>query len=367
MKLSSHRRLLADGLQAAGHAVSGRSTLPILSNVLLDAKANQLRLLASDLEIWMECMIPLSVEEEGAITVPARVLGEVVGSLPEAEVSLEADQTRLTIRSGRSEYSIQGLPADEFPAAPDVGDACTVGLKQAALRRLIRNTLFAASVDETRAILTGALMVVGKDSLKFVVTDMHRLAVDVTAAQGSAAEPKSVIVPSRALHELFRVLSGEDDPEVSVKVGESQAVFDLGDLRLVSRLIEGQFPNYERVIPAETERRLVVARDELLAAIKRAAIVARAEANKVVLRAREGMLSIEAESSDLGKAHEEVEVELEGEAVEIAFNADYLIDVLAALENESVAVSLSGPLNPGVIRPSDGGNYIYVVMPMQML
>jgi len=367
VKLSSHRRLLAEALQSVGHAVSGRSTLPVLSNVLLEAKGKQLRLLASDLEIWMDCTLPVTMQEEGAVTLPARVLGEVVASLPEAEVSLEADETQLTLRCGRSEYRIQGLPADEFPAAPEVAEGCTLKLKQAALRRLIRNTLFAASVDETRAILTGALMICSDDSIKFVATDMHRLAVDAAEAKGSVAEVKSVIVPSRALHEVARVLSAEEDPEIEVKVGESQVVFNLGDLKVVSRLIEGQFPNYERVVPSETDKRLVASREDLLAAIKRAAIVARAEANKVVLRSKDAQLSIEAESGDLGKAHEEVEVTLEGEPVEIAFNADYLIDVLSALENDSVAISLSGPLSPGVVRPSEGGDYIYVVMPMQML
>ena len=367
MKLSAHRRLLAEAVQTAGHAVSGRSTLPILSNVLLEAQGSQLRLLASDLEIWMECMIPITAEEEGAITVPARVLGEVVGSLPDAEIALESDETRLTLRCGRSEYSIQGLPAEEFPSAPEVGDACTLTLKQAALRRLIRSTLFAASVDETRAILTGALMICAKDSIKFVATDMHRLAVDAVEAQGTVAEPRSVIVPSRAMHELSRVLSGEDDPDLNVKVGESQAVFELGELTVVSRLVEGQFPNYERVIPAETDKQIVADREEFLAAVRRASIVARAEANKVVLRAKEGVLGIEAESGELGKAHEEIEVQLEGDAVEIAFNADYLIDVLSALDSESVTLSLSGPLSQGVLRRSEGGQYIYVVMPMQML
>lgn len=367
MKLSSSKKDLYEGLQSVARAVSGRSTLPILSNVMLETKDNVLRLLATDLEIWMECTIPVEAADSGAITVPAKVVSEVVGSLPEAKIVMQSEDSKaLNVTCGRSQYVIQGLPAEEFPTAPRVGKETTLEISQPALKDLIKRVIFAASMDETRLILTGALLVWDGNTLRLVATDMHRLAVDSLVTEGTHEKALSVIVPGRALNEVLRSLSSDPEQKVSIAIGDNQIMFSLGHLVVVSRLIEGQFPNWERVIPSESDKRLVLERTAFAAAVRRAAIVARSEANKVLLRTQNGTLSIQAQSGDVGQAYEEIEVTLEGEDVEIAFNAEYLLDVMGIIETDQVEFGLTGPLSPGVIRPSGDSPYLYVVMPMQM-
>jgi DNA polymerase-3 subunit beta len=366
MKLTAQRKDVAEALHIVGRGVSGRSTLPILSNVLLEVGKKRLRLLATDLEMWVECGIDVEAAEDGSVTVPARVLGELVDRFGEGPVAMElaAEGSPLTVTSGKAQYEIQCLPAQEFPAAPQVIDGSTIKMAQGDLRRLIRSVIFAASGDETRAVLTGAMLRCEGDGVMLVATDMHRLAVNGGAASVTG-EPAQAVIPSRALNEVARAATGEG--EVVISLGEGQIRFEVGDVCVVSRLVEGQFPDYKRVIPEQPQQQLVVNREELLTAIRRAAVLARAEANKVVLRAQEGVLSIRAESADVGRGSEQVAVQLEGGEIEIAFNAEYLIDVLSVLEAESVEIGLTGPLSPGIVRPTDGAQFIYVVMPMAIL
>jgi DNA polymerase-3 subunit beta len=367
VKLSSSKRELYEGLQSVTRAVSGRSTLPILSNVMLEAKEGRLRLLATDLEIWMECSVPVEMAQGGAITLPAKVVSEVVGSLPEAKVELQGEEGKaVTISCGHSQYVIQGMAAEEFPSPPRVGKEVTMQVGQGAFKDAVRSVILAASMDETRLILTGVLLTWDGQVLKLAATDHHRLAVNSVAAEGDQGKEVSVIVPSRALAEVLRALSAEAEEKLTITIGDNQIMFRLDGLVVTSRLIDGQFPNYERVIPTESDKRVTADRGELAAAVKRAAIVARTEANKVMLRSSRGVLSIEATSGEVGQAHEEVAIELEGEDLEIAFNAEYLMDVLAVLDSQQVQLGLTGPLSPGVIRPGDDSPYLYVVMPMQM-
>jgi len=367
VKLSSSKKELNEGLQSVSRAVSGRSTLPILSNVMLEAKEGALRLLATDMELWMESRVAVEVAEEGTITIPAKVVSEVVGSLPEAKISLQAEDSKaLTLACGHSQYVIQGMPAEEFPNPPRVGKETTLELPQAAFREVIKSVIFAASVDETRLILTGAQLAWDGQVLRLVATDMHRLAVNSITTGGKPEKELVVIVPSRALSEVMRCLASEGEEKISITVGENQIVFNLGDLVVTSRLIEGQFPNWERVIPTESDKRVTADRAALATALKRAAIVARTEANKVTLRTNNGIMNILAESGEVGRAYEEVEIKLEGEDLEVAFNAEYLLDVMGVIETPAVEMGLTGPLSPGVIRPSGESAYLYVVMPMQM-
>jgi DNA polymerase-3 subunit beta len=352
--------------------VSGRTTLPILNNLLLDAQGDALRIVAYDMEIGAQSSVPIEVVEEGAVTVPARMLVDVVASLPDATVEMRSeDRGVLGLNCGRSEYRINGLPADEYPALPEVSGEVTFEVTQAGMRDLIRATIFASSTDETRAILTGILMKRGDAGVQMVATDSYRLAVKTASAEAikseSGKDDWQVIVPARALQELNRMLDpGDEDTAVKVFVAEQQIRFEVGPYILVSRLIEGQFPNYDRVIPSETDRKVVVNREDLQAAIKRAAIVARAEASKLVFQSKEGALTITAESGEVGRAHEELAAQVEGEDIEIAFNAEYLSDVLAVIGSDTVVWELSGPLSSGLLKGSDDPDYLYVVMPMQL-
>jgi DNA polymerase-3 subunit beta len=365
MNVSVARKTLAEALHSVSRGVSGRSTLPILSNVLLEAQGSELRLLASDLEMWIEQRVPVKVLEEGAITVPARVLGELVDRFGEGDVTMQtSDEAMLAVAWSKSSYQIQALPAEEFPAPPRVTNGTKVTLSQASLKEVLRSTIFAASQDETRAVLTGGLLIWEAGELSIIATDMHRLAINKTKADGKG-EAIRAVVPARALHEVARALAGEEQAEISA--GEAQIRFDIGALAVISRLVEGQFPNYERVVPQSSEQRLVVNREEFHTAIRRAAVMARLEANKVVLRGKEGTLSIQAETADLGRGSEELPVELEGGEVEVAFNAEYLMDALSVMDCESVELGLTGALSPGLLRPVGDTPFIYVVMPMAIL
>jgi DNA polymerase-3 subunit beta len=370
VKIICNQSVLHEALQHVGRVVSGRTTLPILSNVLLEARGDRLRVVAYDMEIGAQSSVATQREEEGAITVPARVLADVVASLPSATVEMETrERSLLRLACGRSQYNINGLPAEEYPALPEVGGAVAFEVPQGVLREMIRTTVFAVSTDETRAILTGVLLRRDQDGMRIVATDSYRLALRVIPkgdTDGTGAW--EVIVPARALQELSRMLDpAATETPARIRASEQQILFEVGPYTLVSRLIEGQFPNYQRLLQQQDARwRMVLNRQELLAAIRRAAIMARAEASKLVFRTGEGSLKISAESADLGQASEELPAKIEGGELEIGFNAEYLTDVLSVLESEDVTWELTGPLSPGVVKASDDPDYLYVVMPMQL-
>lgn len=368
MNFTCSKRLFHEALQSVSRAVATRSTLPILGNVLLEARDGQLKLVTTDLEIGMTCMIPLDGGESGAVTVPERIIQDVVSNLAaDTDLNISDDERNLlTISAGKSKYTIHGLPADEFPALPEVPSDTVISFPAQAIRDLVRKTLFAASTDEGRVILTGCLLTWDGQTATMVATDTHRLGVKHVAVSGQFTKPVSVIIPSRALQELLRLL-GNSEEMVEVAVGESQVRFTFGRVQLVTRLIEGQFPAYERVIPPESQKHMVANRQEFYEAVRRASIVARTESNKLILKSEDSTLIITAKTGEVGEAREELTINLEGEPVEIAFNAEYLQDVLGVLDTETVELGLTGPLNPGLLTANGEPDYIYVVMPMQML
>lgn len=381
MNFTCQKRVFQEALQSISRAVATRSTLPILGNVLLDVREDRLKLVTTDLEIGMTCEAPLEGPESvGAVTVPERIIQDVVSNLSaDADLTISADERNLlTISAGKSKYTIHGLPADEFPALPEVSSETVITIPAPLLRDLVRKTQFAASTDEGRVILTGCLLTWDGQTATMVATDTHRLAIKHVAVGGQFNAPVSVIIPSRALQELLRLLGGSEE-NVEVAVGESQVRFAVnekfhiptGDIliqqQLISRLIEGQFPAYERVIPPASQKQVIANRQELYDAVRRASIVARTESNKLIMKSEDSTLVITAKTGEVGEAREELTINLEGEPVEIAFNAEYLQDVLSVLDTETVELGLTGPLNPGLLRADGEPDYTYVVMPMQML
>jgi DNA polymerase-3 subunit beta len=370
------RKDLYEAVQTVGRAVSGRSTLPILSHVLVQPQGDgSLRLTATDLEMWMECSLPARLQasldaddEATGFTAPARVFTEMLGALPDADVLLERPDggNKIQVRCARSDYNILGLPAEEFPAPPDVTATASFTLPGELLRDMIRHVLFAVSTDETRPILTGVLLAFDGKSLKMVATDTHRLAVRTAKLDGGEGTA-TAIIPARAMNELLRLASDEEPVTVSLAAG--QARFEVGKTTMVTRLLEGQFPNYERVIPTSFDRKLTLETEEFARAVKRVAIVARDNANRVVLETEGAQLVLSAESGTVGSAREEIEVAREGDDIQIAFNARYLGDVLAISETEGVVLELTEPLRPGILRPigDKATDYLCVLMPMQVI
>ncbi len=386
------RRDLYDGIQMVGKAVSTRTSLPILTHVLIkqDAETGKISLTATDLEMWIEHTLP-SYQESigglgpgGAATAPSKNLSELLSAMPDAGVELiaeggEGSSYALHLRCNRANYKLLGLSPDEFPPVPKLTGDTTFRVAKSDLRDAVKQTVFAVSADESRPILTGILLSYKEGKLLAVATDTHRLAVRSLATTEGSGPDLQAVVPARAMNEVLRMAAGEEG-FITVALSENQVQFRVEDEKngsgttLITRLIDGQFPSYERVVPQSHDKTVNIQRDDLLSALKRASIVAReGSANRVILRsAGDGAgdkLTITAQSGNLGDAFEEIEVARnEDEApVEIAFNAKYLIDVLSVLDSPGLALELTESLRPGVVRPSESDDYFCVLMPMQVV
>jgi DNA polymerase-3 subunit beta len=360
---------LARGLQIVSRAVSARSTLPVLNNVLLRTEDGGLKLTATNLEIGITYWVPGKIETAGAMTVPARLLTDIVNSLPANErVDLEQQaQEMLHITAGRFETHVKGIDAEEFPAIPSAGERPTTRIPQNVLRGALEEVTFAAATDEARPILTGVLARFEGNQLTLAAADNYRIAVK-TIPILDPVEETSVVVPARSLHELSRVLADTDDPiDLVLSPSRNQVLFHLEGVDLVSRLIDGQFPNYQQVIPKSYTTRATVDRDQLLKAVRLASLIASSSANIVKLHVgqdAETGLTVSA-AADVGDNKSDVEAQVEGDGTTIAFNARYLIDVLANVGADQFSIELNGPLSPGVFRPVDDGQYVHVVMPVK--
>lgn len=369
MKLSVMQENLARGLSVVSRAVSNRSTLPVLSNVLLKTEDAGLKLTATNLEIGITYWVPGKIESDGATTVPAKLLTDLVNSLPSGDrvdLTLQALDT-LHLRCGRFESHIKGIDADEFPAIGAAGERPTTRIAQNVLRKALTEIVFAAASDEARPILTGVLAKFEGDRLTLAAADNYRIAVKTIPILDAVAET-SVVIPARALNELARILADVDDPvEVVLAAGRNQVLFHLDGIDLVSRLIDGQFPNYQQVVPQSHTTRAILDREELLRAVRPAALIAHESANIVKLQISsdgEPGITVSA-NAEVGDHVGQVEATVEGDGTTIAFNARYLADVLTNVTADQFALELNGPLSPGVFKPVGDDQYIHVVMPVR--
>jgi DNA polymerase III subunit beta len=369
VKLSVMQENLARGLSVVSRAVSTRSTLPVLANVLLRTEDAGLKLTATNLEIGITYWVPGKIETDGATTVPARLLTDLVGSLPASErVDLELQGAdTLHLRSGRFATHVKGIDADEFPTIQTAGERPTTRISQKVLRQALDETVFAAATDEARPILTGVLARFEGDKVTFAAADNYRIAVRTIEVM-DPVEAVSVVIPARALGELGRILADTDDPvEIVLAQARNQILFHLEGVDIVSRLIDGQFPNYQQVLPAGHTTRAIIDRDELLRAVRPAALIASSSANIVKLQVGgEGEAGVTVSATaEVGDYTGQVEAEVEGDGTLIAFNARYLNDVLSNVSAERFALELNGPLSPGVFRPVGDDAYVHVVMPVR--
>jgi len=366
MKITCERSYLAHALGVTGRAVSSRNTLPILGSVLLETEDDKLRLTATDLDTAITCVIPAGVAENGAVAVPAGVLNDVVSKLPDSPVTLDVQDAKVAVRCGKSQYTILSQPAEDFPTVPEISEGVDLTLPQSALKEMLRLTTFAASKEESRSLLMGVLFEARNTNLTLVATDTHRLAWKQAELHEELPQNISAIIPAKPLAELERVLKDSAEETVHIRFGASQAQFQTSDATLVSRVLDGQFPNYEKVIPKAAQRKIVFDHDEFLNAIRRAYIVARGSAEKAVLKSEGDILKITAESQEVGRAYEEVPISMDGENIEIAFNARYVMEVLSVLDAEKMTLELTGALNPGILKAEGRSDFLYVVMPMQV-
>lgn len=364
MNVFIDRRAFHAALATATRAVATRSSLRILSNVLLETNGDsRLLLRTTDLELSIAHEVACDVRDGGSLTLPAKTLSEIVAALPDGLLTLEVADDAGTLRSGRSIYRIQGLPAVEYPPASTIADAPHVELPQPTLHALLRSTLPAISPDDTRPIITGALFSLNT-CLTLAATDSHRLAVATAPVSGTEAQ---AIIPGRALRELLRLLDAESDRPVAVELA-AEARFTVGNTVLVTRYIDGTFPDYERIIPSAKPKITVVLETEpLIRAIKRAAIVARDNANRLTFQFSGPVLAVTA-TAETGTCREELEVQetIGADEFTVALNSRYLLDAIEACGSDSVRLAMTEPLSPVVIRPVGSDGFLAIVMPMTL-
>jgi DNA polymerase-3 subunit beta len=378
VKISCLQENLAKGLTTVGRAVATRSTLPVLSNILLQTDEGRLRLAATNLEIGVNHWIGARVEEEGQITVPARLLTEFVNSLPPGQIDMELNERSqtLNLKCARFEANIKGIAASEFPDVPtaaNINGASRLHLEADTFKRMIDQVVFAAATDESRPILTGVLAKFHQGGLTLAAADGFRLSVTTADMGVDLDEMVKVIIPARALSELSRISADEEDPvELIITSQRNQIVFHLSNTDLVSQLIEGNFPDYNQIVPKQHSTRTFVATNDLLKAVKVAFLFARDAANIVrfnIVPGSElnpGQLVITGTSAEFGDNVSELDASIEGDEIEIAFNARYMIDALSVAGTPEVILETSSPASPGLIRPTDSENFLCVIMPMHI-
>ena len=373
MKVTSLQENLARGLQIAGRAVSTRGSLPILGNVLLRTENGRLKLTATNLEVGINVWVPAKVDDEGAITVPAKLFTDFVNSLPPGptELSLNVRTKTVHLKSGQFEANFKGLDAEEFPTIPMSPDKPTTKLTKSTLRRMIGEVAFVATTDDSRPVLTGVLTTFEGDKATMAAADPYRLSVR-TAPLLSKVEGKiEVIIPARSLQEVQRIIDDSEDPvEIFITPNGSQVIFHTQEADLVSRVIEGQFPNYRQVIPTgKAATRIIVQREDLLQATRLASLFARDSANMLRFQvdpSAQPPLVISATATEIGDQTAKVDATVDGQSTTIAFNSRFISDALSSITEPEIALELGGPLAPGVIKITGDDNYLHVVMPLRI-
>jgi DNA polymerase III subunit beta len=371
MEISVRKSDLVKELQLVQGIVERKNSIPILSNVLAEARAGELRLSATDLDVSLRSGCPAQVKTEGAITLAAKKLYEIVRSLPESEVALKVlPEAWATLECERVSFKMAGLPREDFPALPEAKAKGGIELPADVLRQLIARTAFAVTAEDARYYLAGALLVLDKDSAAMVATDGHRLAYAQKRVALKLSEPTRVLVPRKAIQELGRLL--EEEETAVYQAVDNHLVFTVGGRTLASKTIEGQFPAFEKVIGVTGDKKASVSRDGLATALRRVSLLSSERSRAVKLRLTAGSLELAASSPDLGEAKESLPADYKGGPVEIGFNAQYLLDFLGVAGTNDVALELKDAESQGLLRPStpegeDGGlDYRYVVMPIRL-
>ena len=365
MKLSAKREALLKPLQAVIGVVERRQTMPILANVLLVAKDGALAITGTDLEVELVASAEVEVDAGGEVTVPGRKLLDICRALPEgAELAISLSGEKLSVRSGRSKFMLTTLPAAEFPIVEDINAAQRIEVEQGMLLRLLEKTHFSMAQQDVRYYLNGLLLETGKQQLRAVATDGHRLAMCQIALEDSESEEHQVIVPRKGVLELQRLMSGEG--QVTLEFGSNHIRVQLEGIRFTSKLIDGRFPEYERVIPQDTSNQLVADRLVFKGALQRTAILSNEKYRGIRLVIRDNGVVLQAHNPEQEEAEEEIEVEYSGDDIEIGFNVNYLVEALSAIETEEVTLALVDSNASCLLREPGNDDCKYVVMPMRL-
>ncbi len=367
MRITIEQAQLLKSLQIVEHAVNERSTLPILANILLETHENTLTLTATDLDLGVRYQLPLlTTQEQGAITLPARRFTSIIRELPEDPITIEAKKNHTASVSCRTSlFKIQGLPPEDFPLFPPITETHPTTLPQEILKTLITQTAFAMSPEETRFVLNGALLQVTANATRLVATDGRRLALATAQGAGASNANLSAIIPAKTVRELSRLLQPEEDGDAVTiaQLKDNQLVFRFSGINLITRLVEGQFPNYENVIPPPAKTTVTCSQQLLASAIRRVSLMTTATSQAVVFELERERLTISKESPELGSAREELPATYTGQPMRVAFNPEFWLDVLKAIEVDPLTIEVVGEDKPAVIRLPQ---LLYLVLPMKL-
>ena len=370
MELVVRKNDLLRELQLFQGIVERKNTIPILANVLIDAKGDELTLLATDLEVGLRSKCAATITKPGSVTLPAKKIYEIVKSLPDTDIRIADDKNGVKVSADRFESRMQTLPREDFPTLPEPGGATTTALPRSAVKEMVAKTQFAITGEDTRYFLNGALFVLRPGDMSLVATDGHRLALVSMARDGGAkaSEENKAILPKKTLGELGRLLMESDGGDVGYERGENHLFFETGGRLLISRMIDGQFPAYERVIPKGNDKHIEFERDRLTNAVKRVQIMSNERSRAVKIQIDKGKVEITSSSPDLGDAKETLPVEYSGSSMQICFNAQYVIDFLSAVSSDIVSLDLKDEVSQAVMKPvgAEGYDYTYVIMPMRV-
>lgn len=370
MKFKITRENLQRGLAAVAASIPTRTTLPVLSNILIDVSGDSVRMSGTDLDIAVSLQVPAEVDDPGSLTVPAKKLQELARELPEHPVKVTTRGDRFELTCGRATFRLNGMPRDEFPTFPAVQFDQSWRVRGQVLQELIRQTSFAVSTEESRPILNGVLWQFGENEMRMVATNGHRLARMGASVSAPGAPRADLIVPPKALSQVERLFDSND--EIEVARSENHLGFRMNGTEVFTRLIEGPYPNYEQVIPRDNDKIVIASKAALTQALRRMAVVASDQTHRVRLGFAPGTLRLAVETPDLGEAQEELEIDYQGESLDIGFNAAYLLEVLRFMPTEDIRLTFKTPERATIIQPvakegEPAPDYLCLVMPLRLL
>ncbi len=362
MKIITNKKDLLEQLHVVQNIISPKATLPVLSNLLIETKNNNLKIISTDLDTGITCLLPVEVVEQGAITLPAKRFVEIIRELTDNEITITTRKNNtILIDTENCQFKLLGLPKEEFPKLPELKDKQVLKINQNQLKQIINLTSFAVSHDESRYVLSGILINIKNDKITAVATDGRRLAVYTKTLDSNIPKEINAVIPIKAISEINKNL--EDEGEVSVVFGNNQALFEFENKTIITRLIEGEFPDYNQVVPRSTEEKIKINREELMAALKRAALLNTPDFQAVKLTISKDKLVVSKTTPDIGESWEELTIKTKNKDLIIGFNPNYLIDVLKNLTDIEIEIELTEAEKPAVVR-SNG--YVYVVLPMRL-
>lgn len=369
MRLTISREKLQEGLNAVTASIPGKTTLPVLANILVETTDRGIKLSGTDLDIAVSTEVAADVEISGAVTIPAKKLSEIARELPPAPVRIAAiGEQRITLECGRSKFKLLGLPRDEFPTFPAVKFDESWRIRSGDLQKLISHTAFAVSTEESRPILNGVLWELRPDRMSMVATNGHRLAKMDVPITGDSAPSNDLIVPPKALEQVRRLFPAEEELEIGR--GENHIGFRSPFTAVYTRLIEGPYPNYEQVIPKDNDRVAIADKAALVSALKRMSVVASEQTHRIRLSFNSGMLKFSVQTPDLGEAQDELPIRFSGDQLDIGFNASYLLEILRYIPTDDVRITLKAPERAATLEPEgwgDPASYLCLVMPLRLV